>query len=129
MGGADSGYSRTPKAQLTSARLSGLRSRPPGAELWMYFLPWSWLAQGWGPGGNSGWHGLATRREADSSACQETSRWRVRWERLLWSPSLAHHTLGPAATGRTPEASWTLGPTSSGIFFWSSTAEPDGKAR
>lgn len=90
-------------------------------------------AQGRGPGGNSGWEGLAASRKLTVRYGRKASDrgWRLLRPigEVSMRPFLAHYSLGTVATRRTPEASWALCPPSSGVFFWSSTAEPDGKAR
>lgn len=40
-----------------------LEAKAPWSRARIPFLPWSWLVQGRGPGGNSDWEGLATSRK------------------------------------------------------------------
>lgn len=85
---------------------------------------WSWWVQGGGPGGNSGNRAGSCQFAAAGNLQVEAGESWVQSERLPWLIMLrAVRPLG--GLPRLP-GPW---PSLSGVFFWSSTAEPDGKAR
>lgn len=99
--------SATQEALVLSAKLSGSRSRPPGAELWLTLLP----GHG-GPGKGAWWEFWQQGRKLPVRCGRKPSGggWGIlgpEGEAFLL-PSLAHQAPGSAATRRTPEAARAL---------------------